>query len=83
MTMLWKENIMNKKASIETLNTLHDKMASYFTELLISGERLAPGEVSAILKFLKDNEITVDVVESKPMQNLIQQFLASEQEYTY
>jgi hypothetical protein len=54
-------------------------MATYFTELLDSGERLAPGEVSAILKFLKDNEITVDIVESKPMQNLIQQFLASEE----
>jgi hypothetical protein len=67
------------KASLNTLNVLHDRMATYFTELLDSGERLAPGEVSAILKFLKDNEITVDIVESKPMQNLIQQFLASEE----
>lgn len=69
------------KASVEILNCLHDKMATYFSDLLESGERLAPGEVSAILKFLKDNDITADVVESKPMQNLIQQFLNNVEEY--
>lgn len=63
------------KASVERLNALHDKMAEYFFSLLSTEERLAPGEVQAILKFLKDNDITADVVESKPMQNLIQQFL--------
>lgn len=67
------------KANIETLNGLHDQMAKYFANLLASDERLAPGELSAILKFLKDNEITADIVESKPMQNLIDQFLASEE----
>lgn len=67
------------KANIDTLNNLHDGMAKYFTALLHSGERLAPGEVTAILKFLKDNEITVDLVESKPMQNLIDQFMATEE----
>lgn len=68
------------KANIETLNALHDKMAIYFTNLLESGETLAPGEISAILKFLKDNEITADIVESKPMSNLIQSFVEQEED---
>ena len=67
------------KADIDRLNSLHDKMALYFSELLNGGERLAPGELSAILKFLKDNEITADIVESKPMANLIQNFMEQEE----
>jgi hypothetical protein len=67
------------KADIERLNSLHDAMATYFSELISGGERLAPGELSAILKFLKDNEITADIVESKPMANLIQNFLDQEE----
>lgn len=66
------------KATVEHLNTLHGQMASYFVNLLEGNDRLAPGELTAILKFLKDNEITADIVESKPMQNLIDGFLASE-----
>lgn len=69
------------KASIDQLNGMHDAIATYFTSLLASGERLQPGELSAILKFLKDNEITADLVESQPMQNLISQFMASEAVY--
>jgi hypothetical protein len=72
---------MNGKASLETLNSLHDRMATYFMGLLDSGEQLNPGEISSILKFLKDNEITADVLESKPMANLIQSFLENEEEY--
>jgi len=68
-----------KKADIESLNGLHDQMATYFTAMLASGERLAPGELSAVLKFLKDNEITADIVESKPMASLIQSFLENEE----
>jgi prephenate dehydratase len=68
----------NTKATVEVLNGLHDQMATYFTQMITSGERLAPGELSAVLKFLKDNEITADVVESKPMANLIQNFLNNE-----
>lgn len=70
---------MASKATMDSLNGLHDKMAIYFAGLLESGERLAPGEVTAILKFLKDNEITVDVVESTPMQSLIDKFKMSEE----
>lgn len=71
---------MRSKADIDSLNGLHDRMAVYFTDLLDGGERLAPGEITAILKFLKDNEITADIVESKPMANLIQGFLDKEEE---
>lgn len=70
---------MATKANIEMLNGLHDQVATYFASLLKSDERLAPGELSAILKFLKDNEITADLVESKPMSNLIESFLQSEE----
>jgi len=70
---------ISKKADIEVLNSLHDQIATYFTQLIASGERLAPGELSAALKFLKDNEITADVIESKPMANLIQNFLDNEE----
>lgn len=72
---------MASKANIETLNGLHDRLAIYFTSLLDSGEALQPGELSAILKFLKDNEITADIVESKPMNSLIQQFVQNEEAY--
>ncbi len=71
---------MRSKADIESLNAIHDRMAIYFTQLLDGGERLAPGEITAVLKFLKDNEITADIVESKPMANLIQNFMTQEQE---
>jgi hypothetical protein len=74
----WRTN-MSTKANIEVLNGLHDQMATYFTQMITSGERLAPGELSAVLKFLKDNEITADIVESKPMANLIQNFLNNEE----
>lgn len=72
---------MSKKASVVELNGLHDRLASYFVSLLESNERLAPGELSAIAKFLKDNEITASATESNPMQNLITKFLANEELY--
>lgn len=68
------------KATINKLNSLHDRMAQYFESLLDSEERLQPGELSAILKFLKDNEITTDLVESTPMQSLITRFAMLEDE---
>lgn len=66
------------KASTEQLNALHDRMAVYFESLLDSGERLAPGELSVIAKFLKDNEITAELTESMPMQNLVSKFMSME-----
>ena len=61
---------MVKKASIDKLNKVHDLMAEYFTEALNSGEELSSGTLAAINSFLKTNEITVDVVESSPTQQL-------------
>ena len=58
------------KATINKLNAVHDLMATYFTEALESGEELSSGTLAAINSFLKTNEITVDVVESSPTQNL-------------
>jgi len=46
----------NNKATIEALDGLHGKMAEYFISRLNQTEEvLPPGELSAILKFLKDN----------------------------
>jgi hypothetical protein len=59
------------KASIESLNSLHDLQTDYYLNLLKSGEPLKPTELAAINTFLKQNEITVDIVESKPMMSLV------------
>ncbi|OYT57753.1 MAG: hypothetical protein B6U76_00155 [Desulfurococcales archaeon ex4484_217_2] len=61
---------MSKKASVSKLNKLHDKLADYFTDVLDSGEELSGGTLAAINTFLKVNDITADVTESSPMQNL-------------
>lgn len=65
------------KANIEKLNNLHDMLASYYTQRLAEGE-LSPSELSAINTFLKHNEITADVVESKPMMSLVQELKDSD-----
>ena len=61
---------MAKKASMDKLNTLHDLIASYYAEDVESGEELSSGTLAAINAFLKNNNITADVVESEPLQNL-------------
>jgi len=58
------------KANIGKMDGLHDLLADYFIEQLQSGEELSGGTVAAINAFLKNNNITSDVVESNPMQNL-------------
>lgn len=58
------------KASNKKLEALHDALANYFTEQLESGEELSSGTLAAINSFLKNNNITADVVESQPLQNL-------------
>lgn len=60
------------KANIETLNTIHDLLASHYIAKLQSGE-LSPAELTAVNNFLKQNDITADVVESKPMMNLVEE----------
>ncbi|NPA69344.1 MAG: hypothetical protein GXO26_00910 [Crenarchaeota archaeon] len=65
---------MSKKASISKLNELHALIAEYYGETLKDAieERaeLSSGTLNAINGFLKQNEITADVVESQPLQNL-------------
>ncbi len=58
------------KASMKQMDGLHDLLALYFAEQLESGEELSGGTLAAINAFLKNNNITADVVESSPTQNL-------------
>ena len=63
------------KASIKALDKLHDAITSYYGELIGGAvgneeERLTSGELAAINAFLKNNNITADVMESSPMQSL-------------
>jgi ABC-type Zn uptake system ZnuABC Zn-binding protein ZnuA len=58
------------KASIDKLNILHDLIADYYAEAIESGEELSSGTLAAINAFLKNNNITVDLVEESPTQNL-------------
>jgi len=60
------------KANIDKLNNIHDLLASHYQERLASGE-LTPAELTAINNFLKQNDITADVVESKPMMSLVEE----------
>lgn len=61
---------MNKKATQEDLDALHSLLAKHYTKLLEEGN-LTSGELNAINTFLKNNDITVSVVESNPVQSLI------------
>ena len=58
------------KATVEKLNALHGALAEYFLDVLDSGEELSGGTLAAINTFLKTNDITVDLTESNPLQNL-------------
>jgi hypothetical protein len=59
-----------QKASMGRLYGLHDGVATYFKEALDSGQELSSGTLAAINAFLKNNNITADVTESSPTQNL-------------
>lgn len=56
---------MNKKASLESLNSLHDAVAKQLVNNLDDPKVLAQA-----ITFLRNNNITVDVVESSPMMSL-------------
>jgi len=56
---------MSNKASVEILNTLHDMVAKE-----LAGNLDDPKVLSMAIRFLKDNEITADVVESESMMSL-------------
>lgn len=61
---------MAKKANLDTLHTLHKVIADYYIDAVQSGEELSSGTLAAINTFLKNNDITVDVVETSPAQDL-------------
>ena len=62
------------KATMAKLNGLHDMIATHMTKQLEEGEMEAK-DIANVLKFLKDNDITAEVSESKPIQSLVDQFL--------
>jgi ABC-type Zn uptake system ZnuABC Zn-binding protein ZnuA len=65
------------KANIETLNSIHDLLATHYIAKLTSGE-ISPAELTAINNFLKQNDITADIVESKPMMSLVEEMKNSD-----
>ena len=62
------------KATLDKMNMLHDLLATYYQERLEEGEQLSSGELAAVNAFLKNNNITAEVMESEPMQNLTAEF---------
>ena len=60
------------KANINTLNHIHDLLATHYIAKLQSGE-ISPAELTAVNNFLKQNDISADAVESKPMMNLVEE----------
>lgn len=56
---------MTKKASMDELNTLHSMVAKQ-----LAGELDDPKVLSMAIRFLKDNEITADILESESMMSL-------------
>ncbi len=58
------------KANMDKLNGLHGVIADYYIEAVESGEELSSGTLAAINSFLKNNDITVDIIEDSPTQNL-------------
>lgn len=56
---------MSKKATLESLETLHDSVAKTLKANLDDPKVLAQA-----ITFLKNNNITVDLQESKPMQDV-------------
>ena len=56
---------MSKKASLDALNELHAKVAEHLAENLDD-----PKILTAAIKFLKDNDVTVDLIEDDSMSSL-------------
>ena len=61
---------MSKKADMDKLNNLHNLIADYYAEAIESGEELSSGFLAAVNAFLKNNNVTADISESEPMQDL-------------
>jgi len=66
---------MKQKASMESLNALHDAVAKTLMANIND-----PKTMAVAVKFLKDNDITADLVESEEvsdLQSTIREHLAS------
>ena len=61
---------MGKKASLGKLEELHGLIATYYIEAIESGEELSSGTLAAINAMLKNNSITVDVLEESPAEGI-------------
>jgi len=62
------------KANLEVMQGLHGILAEYYKDYmsvaLKDGEEVSSGFLAALNTFLKNNSITVDVVESDTMMDL-------------
>ena len=58
---------MSKKASLDSLEALHDAVAKQ-----LAGNLDDPKLLAHAITFLKNNNITVDLVDSKPMQSVFE-----------
>ena len=66
---------MARKANLDRLHDLHRVIAEYYIEAVNGGlgeegEELSSGTLAAVNAFLKNNDITVDVLEDSPAQDL-------------
>jgi len=72
---------MSKKASLDSLNALHSMVAEQ-----LAGDLGDPKVLSMAIRFLKDNEITADILESESMMSLtesIKRIASESKETTY
>lgn len=71
---------MTKKASMDELNSLHSMVAKQ-----LAGELGDPKVLSMAIRFLKDNEITADILESESMMSLTESIkrIATESKETH
>jgi len=56
---------MSKKADLDSMNSLHAMVAKQ-----LAGNLDDPKVLAMAIKFLKDNDITVDVIESESMMSI-------------
>ena len=65
------EQNLQHKASMGDMYELHNLLAKKFLKMM-EGDELDVKQLSAVAKFLKDNEVTVDIIESNEMKSLSQ-----------
>ena len=58
------------KANLKVMHELHGKIMKYYIDAIDSGEELSSGTLAAINAALKNNDITVDIVEYSPSQDM-------------